>query len=150
MSPRAVVCASRSSTSASPVTVTTVAALGAVRPQPLMSSKRGSATWLPQPWTPSRNVTAQSTPTICSTRSESTTSSGAPPPPCSTTSAYRNTPITSGTIDRRNHVVSPVCAAFSNAHKQYAVIITPADTERTKPKYDVEYWPSVLRCPCEA
>ena len=58
--------------------------------------------------------------------------------------------MTSGTIESRNHVVSPVCAAFSNAHKQYAVIITPAETARTNPRYEVEYCPSVLRCPCDA
>ena len=67
---------------------TTVAAVGAVRLHPVRSSVRSVTVARPaQPRTPSANVTSQITPTICSTRSESTTSSGAPPPPWSTTSA---------------------------------------------------------------
>src|SRR4029077_13995125 len=82
------------------------------------------------PLTAIANNKAHTAPRMSSTRSESTRSSGAPPPPCSSNRAYRKMASTNGTIASWNHTGLPTVDDFSNAHRQYARIVTLDATAR--------------------
>src|SRR5437868_3830788 len=95
---------------------------------------------------PRLKMTAQITTKTCNGRSVRTTSSGAEPWPWSTSSAYRSTPITNGTIESWYHgTVRWASSAFSNAHTEYDTNTVAEDRVSTYVRNESEYSPSVDR-----